>query len=254
VSDYGDINYTIEDDVLTIEIGTIDGATHEGLARVFRDAHHSEAKIVVVTGKDRRFLTSDNFDFEWISTLDSYDKLDQLNREAEDILRYSILIEKPTIAKVYAPGAHGIGASIALACDFVYASSDATFSDPHLSGMGLPPGDGGSVLWPARIGLTRAREFLMTDRVANAVEAVDMGLINRAVATEHLDDEVDLLVEKLKSYDYSALRMTKKSLNQYLQHTLLTVGLSTSSAQAKRMVGGLATAHAAESTHTGSNA
>ncbi|MFB9858732.1 enoyl-CoA hydratase/isomerase family protein [Paenarthrobacter aurescens] len=239
MSDYGDINFTIEDDVLTIEIGTIDGATHEGLARVFRDAHHSEAKIVVVTGKDRRFLSSDNFDFEWISTLDSYDKLEQLNREAEDILRYSILIEKPMIAKVYAPGAHGIGASIALACDFVYASSDATFSDNHLWGMGLPPGDGGSVLWPSRIGLSRAREFLMTDRVANAVEAVDMGLINKAVATEDLDVEVDQLVEKLKSYDYSALRMTKKSLNQYLQHTLLTVGLSTSSAQAKRMVGGL---------------
>ena len=88
-------------------------------------------------------------------------------REAEDILRDQINCDKPTIAKVYAPGAHSMGASIALACDFVYASDDATFSDPHLSGFGVPPGDGGALLWPARIGLSRAREFLMTDRLVH---------------------------------------------------------------------------------------
>ena len=38
-----------------------------------------------------------------------------------------------------------MGASIALACDSVYASDDATFSDPHLSGFGVPPGDGGAL-------------------------------------------------------------------------------------------------------------
>jgi enoyl-CoA hydratase len=240
VGDYGDINVTVEDDVLTIELGTIDGPTHEGLARVLRDAHHSDAKIVVLTGQGRRFMTGENYDLAWMQTLGTYGKLAQLGREAEDILRYSIMIEKPMVAKVFAPGAHGLGASLALACDFVYASVDATFKDDHLSGMGLPPGDGGTVLWPARIGITKAREFLMTDRVASAAEAAEIGLINKAVPTEQLDAEVDALVEKLKSYDYKALRMTKKSLNQYLQHNLLTVGLSTSYAQASRMVGGLA--------------
>jgi len=242
VADYGDIEVTIEDDVFRIELGTINGPTHEGLARIFRDAHHSDAKVVVLTGQDRRFMSPENYDLDWVSSLNTYDKLAQISRDAEDILRYSIMIEKPMVAKVYAPGAHGIGASLALACDFVYASNDATFSDPHLSAAGLPPGDGGAVLWPARIGISRAREFLMTDRVATAIEAVEIGLINKAVATEDLDAEVDLLVEKLKSYDHIALRMTKKSLSQYLQHHLLTVGLSTISAQGMRMVGGIANA------------
>lgn len=88
----------------------------------------------------------------------------------------------------------------------VYAADDATFSDPHLSGFAVPPGDGGALLWPARIGLTRAREFLLTDRVAIADEAVEIGLINkRPVPAESLDAEVDALVAKLKSYDTFAL-------------------------------------------------
>jgi enoyl-CoA hydratase len=207
------------------------------LAEVFRDAHHSDAKIVVVTGRGQKFVSPADYDHDWIATIQGYDKIDHLMRDAEDTLRYSLSLDKPMIAKVYAPGAHQIGSSLALACDFIYASNDATFSDPHLSGFGLPPGDGGIVLMPARIGLTRAREFLMSDRVATAAEAVEMGLINKAVPTEDLDAEVNLLIDKLKSFDYSSLRMTKKSLNQYVQHSLLTVGMSAINAEAKRFLG-----------------
>ena len=119
--------------------------------------------------------------------------------------------EKPTIAKVFAPGAHSLGASVALACDFVYAADDATFCDPHLSGFAVPPGDGGALLWPSRIGLTRAREFLMTDKVCTAQEAVDIGLINRAVPADELDGEVAALVEKLLSFDPFALHQAVRA-------------------------------------------
>ena len=57
-------------------------------------------------------------------------------KEGEAIIRDSISCEKPMVAKVWAPGAHSLGASLASACDFVYAADDATFSDPHLSGLG----------------------------------------------------------------------------------------------------------------------
>jgi len=237
VGDYGQIDVTVEDDVMTIEIGMIDGATHAGLARVFRDAHHSDARIIVVTGRGRKFVSPEDYDAEYIKSVHGYDTIENNLREAEDIFRYSIMIEKPMIAKVYAPGAHQLGSSLALACDFVYAADDATFSDPHLSSFGLPPGDGGAVLWPARIGMTRAREFLMLDRVATAAEAVDIGLINKAVPAEDLDAEVDAVVEKLKSYDRSSLRMTKKCLNLYLQQDMLTVGNASFWAESMRIIG-----------------
>jgi len=224
-SGFGNIDISDENGVYTIEIGRLDDATHEGLARVFRAAHESSADVVVVTGKDRSFLNPMNYDIEWVKHLAIYDDMLKIFKEAEDIVRDIINCEKPTIAKVYAPGAHSLGASIALACDFVVAADDATFSDPHLSGFGVVPGDGGSLVWPTRIGLSRAREFLMLDRIATAQEALDMGLINRSVPADRLDAEVDGMVAKLRSYDQVGVRFSKKWLNQYMRHSMNITGM-----------------------------
>lgn len=232
MSEYGQIDVTLENGVFTIEIGGLDAATHRGLARVFRDAHDAEdARIVVLTGKNRSFLHPGMYDLEYIKASAEPANMRKMFKEGEDIIRDSISLEKPSIAKVYAPGAHSLGASLALACDFVYAADDATFSDPHLSGFSVPPGDGGALLWPARIGLTRAKEFLLTDKSCTAQEAVDIGLINKAVPADELDAEVDALVQKLLSYDPFALNMSKKWLNQYVLQNFATVGLGSLAAE-----------------------
>jgi enoyl-CoA hydratase len=225
MSEFGLIDITEKDHVFTIEIGGLNGKTHAGLARVFRRAHESDARVVVVTGKNKSFLAPAQYEFDWVKKLGIYNDMLQIFKEAEDIVRDQINCEKVTIAKVYAPGAHSMGASIALACDFVYASEDSTFSDPHLSGFGVPPGDGGALLWPTRIGLSRAREFLMTDKVATAKQALEIGLINKVAPVEQLDAEVDALIAKLLSYDPLGLKMTKKWLNQYLQQNMNIVGM-----------------------------
>lgn len=237
-SDFGQIDVTITDHVFTIEIGGLDGKTHAGLAKVFRAAHESDARVVVVTGKNQTFLSPDKYELEWVKKLGVYSDMLKIFKEAEDILRDQLNVDKPTIAKVYAPGAHSLGASLALACDFVYASDDATFSDPHISGFGVPPGDGGALLWPARIGLARAKEFLMTDKSCTAQEAVEIGLINRAVPADQLDGAVDELVQKLLSYDQLGLRMTKKWLNQYLNQAMATVGMGALAAEGMVLASG----------------
>jgi enoyl-CoA hydratase len=239
MSDYGQLDVTLENGVFTIEIGGLDDATHAAFSRVFREANdNTEARVVVLTGKGRRFLGPADYDFEWITACAQREPMLKMFREGEQILRDSISIGKPMVAKVFAPGAHSFGASIALACDFVYAAEDATFSDPHLSGFGVTPGDGGALLWPARIGLTRAREFLLLDRVATAQEAADMGLINKAVPADDLDAEVDAVVQKLLSYDEFALNMSKKWLNQYVQDDYNKVGWGMLTAEGMLLAGG----------------
>jgi enoyl-CoA hydratase len=219
-SQFGNIDITEENGVFTIEIGRLDDATHEGLSKVFRAAHESDADVVVVTGKDRSFLNPMNYDIEWVKRLAVYNDMLKIFKEAEDIIRDIVNCEKPTIAKVFAPGAHSLGASIALACDFVVAADDASFSDPHLSGFGVVCGDGGSLVWPTRIGLGRAREFLMLDRVATAQEALEIGLINRSVPADQVDAEVDTIVKKLQSYDQVGVKFSKKWLNQYMRQSM----------------------------------
>ena len=139
--DLGMIDVTIKDRVFTIEIGGLDAKTHAGLAKVFRLAHESDTDVVVVTGKNKSFLAPEQYKFEWVKKLGIYAEMLKIFKEAEDTIRDQLNCEKITIAKVYAPGAHSLGASIALACDFVFASEDATFSDPPVSGFGAPPGD-----------------------------------------------------------------------------------------------------------------
>ncbi|MCT2107438.1 enoyl-CoA hydratase [Dietzia sp. HMSC21D01] len=221
----GNITTAEKDGVFTIEVGRLDDATHEGLAKVFRLAHESDADVVVLTGKDRSFLNPMNYDIEWVKHLAIYKDMLKIFKEAEDIVRDIVNCEKPTIAKVYAPGAHSLGASLALACDFVVAADDASFSDPHLSGFGVVPGDGGSLVWPTRIGLGRAREFLMLDKVASAQEALEIGLINRAVPADDVDAEVDKIIAKLQSYDQVGVKFTKRWLNQYMRQNMNIAGM-----------------------------
>lgn len=64
----------------------------------------------------------------------------------------------------------------------------------------------------------------MLDRTCTAQEAVEMGLINRAVPADEVDGEVDGIVEKLLSYNQFSLRATKKWLNNYMQHAQMLAG------------------------------
>lgn len=230
-SNFGQIDVSIKNHVFLIEIGGLDGPTHAGLARVFRAAHESDARVVVVTGKNKTFLSPDKYEWEWVKKLTNYSHMLGVLKEGEDIIRDQLNCEKPIVAKVHAPGAHSLGASIALASDFIIASEDATFSDPHCAGFGVPPGDGGALLWPIRIGLGRAKEFLMTNKSCTAKEAVDIGLINRAVPADRLDAEVDQFVKQLLAQPQLGLRMTKKWLNQYHQQHMNVVGAGTLAAE-----------------------
>jgi enoyl-CoA hydratase len=229
---FGQIDVTIENDVFLMEVGGLDGETHAGLAKAFHAAHESDARVMVLTGKDKTFFGPHKYDFDWVKKQRDYRYMLGCIKVAEDIIENQLNIEIPIIAKVYAPGAHSLGASLALACDFVIASEDATFSDPHCNLFGVPPGDGGALLWPARIGIARAKEALLTGRIYSAKEAVEIGLITRMVPADKLDDEVDELVNTLLSQPQLGLQITKKWLNQYLYHDWIVVGKGTLAAQA----------------------
>ena len=133
-------------------------------------------------------------------------------------IQNSILdLEKPIIAKVRGP-AIGLGCSLALYCDFVYATPDATFADPHVS-VGLVAGDGGTILWPQLIGYARARRYLLTGDPIKGAEAAEIGLITEAVPGEELDEVVAHMASRLLSGAKYAIKWTKSSINAALKLT-----------------------------------
>jgi len=87
---------------------------------------------------------------------------------------------KPLIAAVHG-NAVGIGTTMLLHCDLVYAASDAKFSMPFVS-LGLVPEAGSSLLFPRLVGHSIASEIFLTGRDFSGAEAHEMRLVNEIVS------------------------------------------------------------------------
>jgi len=79
----------------------------------------------------------------------------------------------------------GGGCELALACDFIYASSKAKFGQPEVN-LGIIPGFGGTQRLPRRVGSAAARELIYTGTMINAEEALRLGLANAVFEPDEL--------------------------------------------------------------------
>ena len=131
--------------------------------------------------------------------------------EAKQIILGILTCEKPIIAKINGAAA-GLGATLALFCDIIFAADSATISDPHVS-VGLVAGDGGAVIWPQLVGFAKAKELLLTGDRLTARDAQSVGLINYAVPDDELEDRVNELAARLAAGARYAIRYTKAAVN-----------------------------------------
>ncbi len=105
------------------------------------------------------------------------------------------------------------GFELALACDFIVPSSDATFADTHAR-VGILPGWGLSQRLPRLIGINRAKELSFTGRFLDARTAYDWGLVNRVVAPGELRSETERLTADILAAQPSALRAYKRLIDR----------------------------------------
>jgi enoyl-CoA hydratase len=193
------------------KLNATDAVLHAELARVFVDiSNDPDSDIVVLTGAGRAF--SAGGDIAWMQeAIDVPDRFNQTVREAKQIVFGLIDCEKPVIAKLNGH-ATGLGATIALFCDVIFAAEHAKIGDPHVS-IGFVAGDGGAVIWPQLIGYARAKEYLLTGDLMTATQAAQLGLINHAVPAEELDERVNAFADRLANGATKAIRWTKMSVN-----------------------------------------
>jgi len=224
---YQSINFERQGKVLQVtlnrpdKLNAVDEEMHGELACLFSDiANDPDSEVIVLTGAGRAF--SAGGDIDWMQKMiDIPNSFEKTAREGRRII-YSLLdCQKPIIAKVNGH-ATGLGATIALFCDVIFASDSAKIGDPHVS-VGLVAGDGGAVIWPQLIGYARAKEYLLTGDLMTASEAARIGLINHAVPSSELDGRVDEFVNRLVSGAAKSIRWTKASVNIGLKHMVQTV-------------------------------
>ena len=172
-----------------------------------------EVKVIILTGAGDDFCSGADLSARARRTEDStaHRPVHPVSNRARKHI-YSLLeCEKPVLAKVRGV-AYGIGASLALGCDMVFAAEGARFCDSHVK-AGMVAGDGGVLLWPLLIGPHRAKQFLMTGDPVPAELAASMGLINRCVPNPELDETVLAMAHKLRDLPPHAVNYTKASIN-----------------------------------------
>jgi enoyl-CoA hydratase len=120
---------------------------------------------------------------------------------------------KPVIAQVHGWCVGG-GSDLALCADLVIASEDARMGTPYsrLWGAYL------TGMWLYRLGLTRAKEYALTGKALSGTEAAEIGLINRAVPFERLEQEVSATARQLASIPSSQLAAMKLVVNQAFEN------------------------------------
>lgn len=119
---------------------------------------------------------------------------------------------KPLVASVSGV-AVGIGTTLLLHCDLVYASETARFSLPFVQ-LGLCPEAASSTLLAKVVGPRKAAELLMFGEPFTAQAALEMGLVNAVVPVAELEEQVSRRVARLVALPAPSLRATKRLMKQ----------------------------------------
>ena len=168
----------------------------------------SEIKVLVITGEGRAFSTGADLKESKTRTIEAYrDYLEELQEASRKIIRF----EKPTIAAIngYAIGS---GYELALACDIRIAAEEAQIGSPEAKVTSSVTG-GAFRLVQDLIGPGKAKELLFTGEYIDGTEAERIGLVNKAVPLEQLDQQVGMMAEKIAANSAISLKMIKKGLN-----------------------------------------
>lgn len=105
---------------------------------------------------------------------------------------------------------------MAMACDFIIAADDAKLSMSFLK-RGLVSDGGGMYFLPRRVGLSRAKEPILSGRVVQADDAVSIGLVDRVCASETLLDAACAWAEDLTQGSPAAVALTKAILDKTIE-------------------------------------
>ncbi len=176
--------------------------------------------LILLTGAGRAFSAGGDID-HLQRNAEKPELFDHEAKQAQRIVFALLDMEKPIVCRMNGH-AVGLGASIALLCDVIFADERAKIGDPHV-GIGLVAGDGGAVIWAQRIGLAKAKEFLLTGELIAAAKAAEIGLINHALPADELDAAVDGFCAKLLGGATLAIRYTKMLTNMELKRIAETV-------------------------------
>src|SRR4051812_41220707 len=110
--------------------------------------------------------------------------------------------------------ARGAGSEFVLACDLRFASRENALVGQFEVGAGVVPGGGPMARLARLVGRGRALEILLVADDCDGPRAEQYGYVNRAIADDQLDDEVDQIASRIARFDHDAIARTKSYVDQ----------------------------------------
>src|SRR5690349_21918783 len=195
----------------------IGALTRQQLGEAIKQAERDDAvRVVVLTGTGRAFCSGAD-----VTEMASgggmrtpEDVGNVLRTEYMPMLSRLRTMPKPVIAALNGP-AVGVGASFALACDIRIGTPESYLLEAFVN-IGLAPDGGVSWLLPRLAGTGVAYEMFFTGKPLSAADAHRLGVINRIVPAERLEEEVRELAAQLVTQPPRAMAAAKRAVNHAL--------------------------------------
>lgn len=179
--------------------------------------NNPDIRAIVITGMGKAFCAGQDLKEVTSPELNpGFKKI--LEEHYNPIISRIRSIEKPVIGAINGVAA-GAGANIALACDVVIASENASFIQAF-SKIGLIPDSAGTFFLPRLIGFQKASALMMLGDKVSAQDAEKMGMVYKVISSENFSEEVNTIANTLANMPTKALGLTKRLLNQSMTNSL----------------------------------
>lgn len=217
------LTFAVADGVATITLNRpeVYNALNDAITYELQDALKAAAKdeavrMVVLTGAGKAFCAGQ--DLKAVAGQEKRSFMESLHKRYNPIIRAMKSLPKPIVARVNGVAA-GAGCSLALACDIIVASEEATLIEVFIN-IGLVPDSGSSYFLPRLVGMAKAFELCSMGSRVKAAEALQLGLINKVVPADQLDAAVKEYTDYFATAPTKAIGLIKKMLDKSTTSTL----------------------------------
>jgi enoyl-CoA hydratase len=176
--------------------------------------HDDKTRVVVITGAGDKAFSAGG-DLDWITAMvGKPNAINGVMKEAADIVYNMLACDKVIISAINGV-AVGAGLAVAMLADISIMSETARITDGHVK-LGVGAGDHAAIVWPLLCGMAKAKYYLLTADFLDGKEAERIGLVSLCVPQEELMARAFKVADKLAAGSQSAIRFTKKSLNNWM--------------------------------------
>ncbi|MEC5147955.1 enoyl-CoA hydratase-related protein [Chitinophaga sp. 212800010-3] len=220
-----DLLMEIQDGIATITLNRpeVYNAFNDPLSYELQDAlkqaeKDTSVRVVVLTGAGKAF--SSGQDLKAATATGNRNLGDSLRKRYNPIIRAIRNMPKPVICRLNGVAA-GAGCSLALACDLIIASEEASLIEIFVN-IALVLDSGSSYFLPRTVGYHRAFELATKAAKVTAAEALQMGLVNKVVPAAELDTAVQAEAAYYAAAPTKAIALMKKMLTKGMTSDLDT--------------------------------